>query len=124
MDFPASDPDDNPENDPGLLRPAQAASMAGYNSTAIVYRATGPSGKSYIGATRKTLEGRKHWHYVDACHRESHLLFHQAIREHGFDAFQWKVLWKGSAANMFHAEACTTSTAPPAAAHPAPQAHR
>lgn len=59
--------------------------------TALVYRATSPSNKSYIGTTVKTLEQRKACHISDALSR---IPFRQAIEKYGDDLL-WEVLISG-----------------------------
>lgn len=62
---------------------------------ARIYRAVLKSdGRSYIGQTIRPLSQRMSAHLRDA-KNGSHYLFHQAIREHGSDAFEWIVLAEG-----------------------------
>ena len=57
----------------------------------IVYKATAPNGKAYIGRTRQRLCRRRHDHIKDV-RRGSRIPFHCAIREFGADKFVWEVL--------------------------------
>lgn len=52
----------------------------------LIYMATSPSGKSYIGQTAKTLEQRLKNHIKEA-KSGSPYLFHAAIRKYGIDNF-------------------------------------
>lgn len=56
----------------------------------LIYKATSPSGKSYIGVT-SDLTRRKSAH-KRAAEKGSNLFFHTAIRKYGFDVFIWEVL--------------------------------
>ena len=56
----------------------------------IVYRATCPEGRSYIGITRKTLEYRRRQH-MRASVAGSSCKFHDALRLWG-DQMEWAVL--------------------------------
>lgn len=51
------------------------------------------NGKGYIGFTFD-LEKRKGWHRKDAEENGSGLLFHNAIRKHGWDSFEWSILFE------------------------------
>ena len=57
----------------------------------IIYRATSPSGKRYVGQTVHSLERRRREHEYDA-QRGASTPFHRAIRKYGADAFAWAVL--------------------------------
>ncbi len=64
--------------------------------TGIIYRAIGPSGKSYIGQTKFLLENRKVIHRAHAQYllkKRSH--FYNAIRKYGFDSFVWEIIFSG-----------------------------
>jgi group I intron endonuclease len=53
----------------------------------IIYKATSPTGKVYIGQTVQPLERRKRVHL---CHSKiSDTYFQRAIRKYGFDIFIW-----------------------------------
>lgn len=56
----------------------------------IIYKATSPSGKVYIGKTFKTLVQRKNQHYSRAF-RENRSKFDNAIRKYG-DSLKWIIL--------------------------------
>lgn len=57
----------------------------------IIYKATLPNGKSYVGFTKKELEKRKIEHFKSS-KNGSNSLFHKAIRKYGFDKIEWKIL--------------------------------
>lgn len=58
----------------------------------IVYLArNNVNGKGYVGCTTLTLEYRKREHISDS-RNDSHLWFHQALRKHGLEAFEWSIL--------------------------------
>ena len=58
----------------------------------IIYKITClPTGQSYIGKTRSTQQQRWYQHCSDA-KRGSDIVFHQAIREHGHEAFEVETL--------------------------------
>ncbi len=62
--------------------------------TGIIYKATGPSGKSYIGQTQFSLEHRKSIHKAHARYfikGKSH--FYNAIRKYGFNSFTWETIF-------------------------------
>lgn len=59
----------------------------------LVYKATAPSGRSYIGVTSESLKRRRWGHEHDA-RKGSHLPFHKALRKYG-DAIRWEVLVDG-----------------------------
>ena len=57
-------------------------------NSGIIYRATSPSGKCYIGQTTRSLELRKQHHeWQDAC-----VAIHRAIKKYGVDNLQWDIL--------------------------------
>lgn len=56
----------------------------------IIYCATSPSGKRYVGQSRGTLAARRRKHYADARNgSESH--FHRALRKYG-DKMHWAII--------------------------------
>lgn len=56
----------------------------------VIYRALGPSGKSYVGLTN-SLSKRKYYHgYFARKGSKGH--FANALRKFGVDAFKWEVL--------------------------------
>jgi group I intron endonuclease len=64
----------------------------------IVYKAENKvNGCVYIGATTRTLNARKTRHERDARNGSKHA-FHQAIREHGADNFEWSIIDTASTA--------------------------
>lgn len=62
----------------------------------LIYKVKSPSGKVYIGLTKKNLGHRRKRHELDAM-RGSLLIFHRAIRKYGADHFQWSVIRDGIA---------------------------
>lgn len=60
----------------------------------VVYRATAPNGKNYIGITSKGLEYRQSTHKRDALNNYTNSMFHKAIRKYGFDNIEWEILEK------------------------------
>lgn len=64
------------------------------NKTFVIYMATNTvNGNRYIGATSRGVEVRRHQHYLDARrHRKGCRIFNAAIRKHGEDSFEWKVI--------------------------------
>jgi group I intron endonuclease len=56
----------------------------------IIYKATGPTGKVYIGQTVKTLNRRKSDHGFRAKKGDCRGAFQIALLEHGLDAFTWE----------------------------------
>jgi group I intron endonuclease len=56
----------------------------------IIYKATGPGGKVYIGQTTETLAMRKGKHKFRAKKGDRRGAFQIALLEHGFDAFIWE----------------------------------
>ena len=64
----------------------------------IIYKATSPSGKVYIGQTIKTLKKRKIEHFSRAFNKNNlyNTKFYYAIRKYGKYAFSWKILYRVS----------------------------
>lgn len=58
----------------------------------VVYRATSPSGKSYVGKTTKSFIRRKNKHISEA-NNGSDTPFHRAIRKYG-ENMKWEILEK------------------------------
>jgi group I intron endonuclease len=56
----------------------------------IIYKATGPSGKVYVGQTKFTLAHRKGQHKFRAKKQDRRGAFQLALLEDGFDAFTWE----------------------------------
>lgn len=61
------------------------------NSTNVVYCATFPSGKKYVGITSRKLKYRIREHKHDS-RDGSEIIFHKAIAKYGFENLSWKVL--------------------------------
>ncbi len=58
-----------------------------------IYRATCKiTGKSYIGQTVNSLAHRRKWH-EDAARIGGTFYFYRALRKHGFDAFDWSIIF-------------------------------
>lgn len=51
------------------------------------------NGKGYIGKSKHGIECRKKWHQ-DAAFNGAPYLFHRAIRKHGWDSFEWTILYE------------------------------
>jgi len=63
----------------------------------IIYSATGPSGKIYIGKTVQPLHRRKICHKSNAFNKNVenyNCHFYKAIRKYSFDKFEWRVLYR------------------------------
>ena len=74
----------------------------------LVYIATSPCGKVYVGATSRSLEARKAEHKRAALVEQRRSKFYDAIRRFGFDAFRWHIAhYCGSVAEMFAKETYT-----------------
>ena len=56
----------------------------------IIYKATFPNGKVYIGQTSKTLNARKTGHLNDLV--RDNCAFHRAIHKHGIDNVSWETI--------------------------------
>jgi group I intron endonuclease len=56
----------------------------------IIYKATGPTGKVYIGKTTKTLAMRKSHHKYMALKGDRRTPFQCALLDEGFDNFAWE----------------------------------
>lgn len=55
----------------------------------IIYKATGPDGRVYVGQTTKSLKERKRKHQFRAYKGDKRTAFQVALMELGFDSFQW-----------------------------------
>lgn len=67
--------------------------------TGIIYKATGPTGKVYIGKTVRGLGKRRTQHYsnaLNANHAAYNTKFYRAIRKHGTITFEWDVIARAS----------------------------
>lgn len=63
----------------------------------LIYKATSPSGKVYIGKTIQTLEKRKRGHkkiYFNKNSTSYNTKFARAIRKYEFDNFKWEIIEK------------------------------
>jgi hypothetical protein len=58
----------------------------------IIYKASFPNRKCYIGKTIKTLNERKHGHKYSSLKVKSKFLFHKAIRKYGWDDIVWSIV--------------------------------
>lgn len=56
----------------------------------IIYKATFPNGKCYVGQTVNSLEHRKNQHIY--CMDRENLAFHRAIKKYGADCLVWEVI--------------------------------
>jgi group I intron endonuclease len=59
-------------------------------SYGIIYKATGPGRKVYVGQTTKTIQQRKTRHRKDANKNKDDFRFYNAVREYGIDGFVWE----------------------------------
>ena len=65
-----------------------------YKPFGIIYKATAPNGRAYIGQTTQSFNARRNAH-ISAAHCNPKLLcrlFARALRKHGGDNFQWEIL--------------------------------
>ena len=60
--------------------------------TGLIYKATSPSGKSYIGQTIKELRQRKWAHKNAAITKKRKFPFYNAIRYYGWSSIKWEIL--------------------------------
>lgn len=75
------------------------------NISFIVYLATSPAGKRYIGATSTSLAERMAGHRRAALINEIDNKFYRAIRKYGFESFSWRVVYVArTVAGMFRKE--------------------
>ena len=59
----------------------------------IIYKAENKiDGKVYIGKTTQEFKTRQISHKNDALTNRYKMYFHNAIREHGFNNFEWSVI--------------------------------
>ncbi len=64
--------------------------------TGIIYKATSPSGKVYIGQTIQTLDKRKSGHFYCAFDENRtgyNTKFYRAIRKYGKENFIWVIVY-------------------------------
>lgn len=64
----------------------------------LVYKWTSPSGKSYIGVTKNTLENRVHEHIK--CHKISKTIFSKALRKYHYNLWTIEILHEGDVERM------------------------
>ncbi len=57
----------------------------------IIYSATFPNGKTYIGKTTKCLKDRKYHHMWQATKIRHNYPFYKAIRKYGVENINWEV---------------------------------
>jgi group I intron endonuclease len=60
------------------------------NPFGIIYKATGPSGKVYVGQTTYSLKKRKSEHKFMSLKKDRRTAFQQALLDEGFDNFTWE----------------------------------
>ena len=60
------------------------------NKIGIIYMATSPSGKSYIGQTIQGLKTRVRKHYADS--KNHTYAFANALRKYNMDEWKWKII--------------------------------
>lgn len=60
----------------------------------VIYKATLPNSKSYIGCTVQTLAGRVRSHKCHAKFNTTKMIFHRAISKYGFENVKWEVLFE------------------------------
>lgn len=61
----------------------------------LIYKATFPNQKSYIGKTTKLFERRKKEHLKDSSSKREcfkNIIFYKAIRKYGWDNIKWEIL--------------------------------
>jgi group I intron endonuclease len=63
----------------------------GGNNKMIVYKATSPSGKIYIGITKKSLEERIKSHFYDS-KKNSKRYFYKAINKYGIENIKFEII--------------------------------
>lgn len=63
------------------------------NKVGIIYKATSPSGKIYIGQTIRKLSIRINRHNQDSKDRRYNTKFSRAIRKYGIEKFMWEILY-------------------------------
>lgn len=67
--------------------------LVGYQM--IIYKATFPNEKSYIGLTSYNLEKRKRKHFMESFNKNQksyNVLFHKAIRKYGWENVKWEII--------------------------------
>ena len=77
--------------------------------TGIIYKATSPSGKSYIGQTISSLKNRKLRHFYDS--KKYDYAFSRAIKKYGIDNFEWIIIYNNVKQNILNiSEICAIYT--------------
>ncbi len=61
----------------------------------LIYKASFPNGKVYIGQTTQTLENRKYQHKRDAIDLNRKSPFFFAIRKYGWENVEWEIIEEG-----------------------------
>jgi group I intron endonuclease len=73
----------------------------------LIYKATSPNGKIYIGQTSRTLEKRIKYHKYDSKkQRTHHLKFYRAITKYGIDNFRWEIIEDNIDENLLDIKEC------------------
>lgn len=62
----------------------------------LIYKATFPNGKVYIGQTTQSLENRKYQHRRDAIDLNRKSPFFFAIRKYGWENVEWEIVEEGN----------------------------
>lgn len=68
----------------------------------VIYKATLPNNKSYIGCTTLKLSDRIKGHKSNAKNTSTNMLFHKAIRKYGFNSVKWEVLFETNDAKILY----------------------
>lgn len=74
----------------------------------LIYKATSPSGKIYIGKTNNFSE-RKRLHKVNAFNQNAvdyPTVFHKAIRKYGFESIKWEILEENIPEELLNIKEC------------------
>jgi group I intron endonuclease len=58
----------------------------------IIYKATSPSGKVYVGQTTQGIEVRKTKHHYSANFTKTNTIFNKAIKKYGIEGFVWEII--------------------------------
>lgn len=73
--------------------------------TGLIYKATSPSGKVYVGQTVKSVEERKYMHeYAAFCltNKSYNTRLSKAIRKYGSENFSWEIVESNIAFNLLN----------------------
>jgi len=69
-------------------------------SHGTIYKAINvKTNKSYVGKTAQKFWRRKSQHKMNALTNNFQSHFHRAIRKHGWDSFEWEILFEGECSN-------------------------